>query len=62
MPIYEFICENCERKFSILVITYEDHKNIRCPHCGSENVKRVFSPFGGINANSSRSGSCTSFG
>ncbi len=60
MPIYEFVCKSCEKKFTLLIITQEDQKDIRCPHCGSENVKRVFSPFGSLGGSSK--GGCTTFG
>ncbi len=62
MPIYEYVCNSCGKKFSQLVLSLEDKQDIRCPHCGSEDVKRVFSPFGSLGASSGSGGSCTSFG
>lgn len=62
MPIYEFICHNCQKKFEVLVSLNSTVK-ITCPDCGSDRVKRVVSSFG-IGGGGSRiksgSGSCSS--
>lgn len=63
MPIYEYKCENCGKKFEKLI--YSDEK-IECPKCGSEKVKKLISLFmtSGISSGSSCSscsgGSCNS--
>ncbi len=64
MPIYEFVCKVCGKRFSHLVLSADDQKDVKCPQCGSADVKRVFSPFGslGSSTSSSSGGSCTSFG
>lgn len=43
MPIYGFLCENCEKEFDIFCYMNEilDIKPI-CPTCKQENVHRVF--------------------
>ncbi len=43
MPIYEYFCENCGRKFSLLLRKPED-KAI-CPGCGSEKLHKLMSTF-----------------
>jgi len=41
MPVYQYRCLDCHRRFEIF-LTYADYgqKQIRCTHCGSENVIR----------------------
>ncbi len=45
MPIYEYQCLNCNRKFQLLVgvIAAPDQKI--CPHCQSAQIKRLMSRF-----------------
>lgn len=41
MPVYEFICLDCRRRFS-LRLSYQDYGKtaVTCPHCKSSNVQR----------------------
>jgi putative FmdB family regulatory protein len=41
MPFYDFICQDCHKRFDIF-LSYSDYgkKPVSCPHCGSEAVKR----------------------
>ncbi|MCX8160436.1 MAG: zinc ribbon domain-containing protein [Candidatus Saccharicenans sp.] len=61
MPIYEYICENCQKRFEVLV-KLNSLVKITCPDCQSERVKRIISAFG-IGGGASRlkggSGSCS---
>jgi len=43
MPIYEFRCLSCRDIFELLFLTENDKKEIRCPHCGGEELERVLS-------------------
>jgi putative FmdB family regulatory protein len=46
MPIYEFMCEKCEKPFTlVLSISEYDKKGFRCPKCKSTKVKQQISPF-----------------
>ena len=45
MPIYEFRCEKCGRRFEKLCALGESGQNLRCPECGSPAPKRVMSGF-----------------
>lgn len=45
MPIYEFRCERCRRIFEALCFTKEDEKEVKCPFCGSREVKKELSSF-----------------
>jgi putative FmdB family regulatory protein len=41
MPTYDFICNQCQKRFEVF-ITFSEYgkKNVKCAHCQSENVRR----------------------
>lgn len=41
MPIYEFICNDCENKFEELV--FGNPTSVKCPKCSGENTKKLMS-------------------
>lgn len=45
MPLYEFRCCECSRKFSQLIGMTADSRAPACPACGSENVTKLVSRF-----------------
>lgn len=45
MPIYEYICLSCNKKFEILV-SVGNKFLVDCPECNSIQVKKIFSLFG----------------
>ncbi len=45
MPIYEYICEKCNERFSLLQSMQAREKDAKCPKCLSKNVKKVMSSF-----------------
>jgi len=46
MPVYEFLCRDCNRVFSFLARTPEAaRRRPRCPKCGSRQMDRRFSLF-----------------
>jgi len=46
MPIYEFICENCKKRFNVtLSISEYEKKKTECPKCKSRKVKQQISSF-----------------
>ncbi|MDY6912415.1 MAG: zinc ribbon domain-containing protein [Chloroflexota bacterium] len=45
MPIYEYHCENCNRRVSILIQGFQDNPSVECPECGSKDLTRRFSTF-----------------
>jgi len=51
MPIYEFVCDKCGKKFESLFRTKDD-PTPPCPKCGAKDVTKVFSVFGAINVKS----------
>ena len=45
MPVYEYRCEACGRKFSALVGMTAEPDDEACPHCGSKQAQRLVSRF-----------------
>jgi putative FmdB family regulatory protein len=46
MPTYDFKCEKCSKKFSLLISVSEyDKKGFRCPKCKSTKVKQQITSF-----------------
>ncbi len=45
MPIYEYICLDCDEKFALLQSFYPPEDDISCPKCSSIQVKKVISSF-----------------
>lgn len=45
MPIYEYICSNCSRKFRKLVGVVAQTAALQCPRCQSVDVQRQLSRF-----------------
>jgi putative FmdB family regulatory protein len=46
MPIFEFACNDCSTKrFSELVGVLAQNAPIQCPHCGSQNIRKLVSRF-----------------
>jgi len=41
MPTYDFICQDCKKRFDVFM-TYNEYgtKPVTCSHCGSENTRR----------------------
>ena len=43
MPIYEYRCQSCSRKFSVFFRSFSETSDPSCSHCGSESATRVIS-------------------
>ncbi len=48
MPLYEYHCSVCERRFETLRRMSQADDPIHCPHCTSPNPRRVLSVFAAI--------------
>jgi putative FmdB family regulatory protein len=54
MPTYEYICEKCKKRFSlIMTIAEHEKKKIRCPKCKSVRVKQEIASFQAITSKKS---------
>ncbi len=45
MPIYEFKCQSCGRRFERLCSLGETGESLACPQCGTNGPRRVMSGF-----------------
>ncbi len=45
MPVYEFRCQDCGNKFTVLCGISEKDK-LTCPECNSSNIRQVISACG----------------
>ena len=45
MPIYEYQCQGCSRRVSLLVRSLASREAPRCPRCGSAELSRLMSRF-----------------
>jgi putative FmdB family regulatory protein len=44
MPVYEFVCHDCQKAFELTRPMSESHAtDLKCPSCGSSNVGRTYS-------------------
>jgi len=43
MPIYEYRCQECGKKFELLFLSFHDTFPIQCKYCQSQNVRRLVS-------------------
>jgi putative FmdB family regulatory protein len=62
MPIYEFVCRKCGRRFECLVAMGKE-KDAACPECGAADAQKLLSSFGiggGASRLKSASPSCAS--
>jgi putative FmdB family regulatory protein len=45
MPIFEYRCGDCHRRFSLLVGVVAGATEMRCPRCGGEQLRKLISRF-----------------
>ena len=46
MPHYEYLCQACNKKFSLApTVAEHDKGKIKCPKCGSSNVEQQWAAF-----------------
>ena len=42
MPVYDYVCKDCQNSFElILTLGEHDKGDIRCPKCDSKNVEQA---------------------
>jgi len=44
MPLYEYVCKDCDTRFDALVRS-TDTRSVQCDSCSGENVRRLVSSF-----------------
>jgi putative FmdB family regulatory protein len=45
MPIYEYRCRKCQKRFSVLTLRISARAAAACPKCGSQRADRLMSRF-----------------
>lgn len=46
MPLYEYICNKCHKKFAeVLTIKEHETRKVRCPKCKGQELEHVIEPF-----------------
>lgn len=45
MPLFEYRCQNCRRRVTVLVRTLSQDTTPLCEHCGSPKLSRLISRF-----------------
>ncbi len=45
MPIFEYRCQACEEKFSLLILKTKDAAAVKCPFCRAERILKLPSAF-----------------
>lgn len=45
MPVYDFRCEDCGNKFTLLC-KISERDQVTCPHCQSKNIKQLITACG----------------
>jgi putative FmdB family regulatory protein len=45
MPIYEYRCRKCAKKFSVLTLRVSERVDAECPKCGEHAADRLMSRF-----------------
>jgi putative FmdB family regulatory protein len=41
MPAYDYVCNDCQKTFErVLTLHEHDSQQMRCPHCGGQNLEQ----------------------
>ena len=43
MPLFEYVCRECDKKFTFLAGVISDNTDARCPRCGSADLRKLIS-------------------
>jgi putative FmdB family regulatory protein len=46
MPLYEYVCDDCDQRFETLVRSFAAANDVACRSCESDNVRRTVSRVG----------------
>ncbi len=46
MPIYEYECGKCGKRFELRRAVIDNNNFVNCPKCGAKELRRVYSSFG----------------
>ncbi len=54
MPIYEYRCEDCRKKVTVLTLRASAAVDATCEHCGGRNLTRLMSRFAMLRSDDAR--------
>src|SRR5262245_36047278 len=54
MPIYEYRCESCRKKVTVLTLRVSETVDPQCEHCGGRQLTRLMSRFSTVRSEDSR--------
>jgi len=54
MPIYEYLCQDCRRRVSLLVRSIANPPALVCPRCGGRRLERLMSRFARVRSEEAR--------
>lgn len=54
MPIYEYLCEDCHRRVSLLIRSISNPPKPVCPRCGGKKLERLMSRFARVRSEEAR--------
>jgi putative FmdB family regulatory protein len=54
VPVFEYRCQACGRKFSALIGMTAEADDERCPHCGSDQTSKLVSRFARVRTEDDR--------
>ena len=57
MPIYTYVCKDCDEKFDLLIGVTSEKAELKCEKCGSKNIEKILSSFSVGNSGSKSSSS-----
>lgn len=60
MPIYEYLCQDCQKRYERLVLS--GNGDLACPHCGGKKAALQFSVFSAPRSESSAESAAPSCG
>jgi len=40
MPIFDYVCDKCEKEFELLVGVVDSETTLKCPHCGASTITK----------------------
>ena len=54
MPIYEYRCNTCKKRVSVLTLRVSEEVNPQCDRCGSRDLSRLMSRFATVKSEEAR--------
>ena len=54
MPIYEYRCNKCKKRVSVLTLRISEKVNPECDRCGSKELSRLMSRFATVKSEEAR--------